>query len=131
MRRHMVVFVLIALLCEPLCARTELRPGWNLFSPQQDVQLGKQAQTTVEKQVQVVADPQLNRYVSSIGKKLVRVAPNNDYPFTFKVVKDKNINAFALPGGPIYVNTGTIEQAENESQLAGVIAHEIGHVVLR
>jgi predicted Zn-dependent protease len=108
-----------------------LTPGINLFSTQQDITLGRQVQQTVDQQVHLVNDAELTRYISNLGRKLVRFAPGNNYPFTFKVVRDKNVNAFALPGGPIYVNTGTIEQVENESQLAGVLAHEIGHVVLR
>jgi beta-barrel assembly-enhancing protease len=131
-RRQLALAVLTVFLCDTLLsARTELKPGWNLFSPQQDVTLGHQAQETVERQIHLVADPALTRYVANLGRKLTGFAPNNTFPFTFKVVRDKNINAFALPGGPVYVNTGTIEQAENESQLAGVLAHEIGHVVLR
>jgi predicted Zn-dependent protease len=114
-----------------LFTRTALTPGWNLYTPQQDIQIGRQAAPLFEKQVTLAQDAQLNRYVANLGRKLVALAPYNKYPFTFKVVRDKNINAFALPGGPVYINTGTIEHAENESQLAGVIAHEIGHVVLR
>jgi len=114
-----------------LIARTALQPGWNLYTPQQDIQIGRQAAPLFEKQVTLATDAQVNRYVEQLGRKLAAVAPYNKYPFTFKVIRDKNINAFALPGGPVYVNTGTIEQATNESQLAGVIAHEIGHVVLR
>ncbi len=127
------IFVLLAVLaCDPvLSARTELKPGWNLFSPQQDITLGHQVQQTVEQQIQLVNNTELTRYIANLGRKLVGFAPNNSYPFTFKVVRDKNINAFALPGGPVYVNSGTIEHAESESQLAGVLAHEIGHVVLR
>src|SRR5713226_9208510 len=86
-------------------ARTVLKPGFNLFYKQQEIDLGKQASTEVEKQVTVINDPVLTNYLSGLGRKLSHYAPNSDYPFTFKVVKDKNINAFALPGGPIYVNS--------------------------
>jgi len=119
------------LLAAILFARTALAPGWNLYTPQQDIQIGRQASPLFEKQVTLASDAQLNRYVAQLGRKLAALAPYNKYPFTFKVIRNKDINAFALPGGPIYINTGTIEQAANESQLAGVIAHEIGHVVLR
>jgi predicted Zn-dependent protease len=121
----------ILLLASLLLARTELTPGWNLYTPQQDIQIGRQASPLVEKQVTLARDAELTRYVAALGSKLVKLAPHSEFPFTFKVVRDKDINAFALPGGPVYINTGTIEQAENESQLAGVIAHEISHVVLR
>jgi Zn-dependent protease with chaperone function len=126
------IAILAVFVCDTLLsARTELKPGVNLFSTQQDITLGRQVQQTVDQQVHLVNDADLTRYISNLGRKLAGFAPGNKYPFTFKVVRDKNINAFALPGGPVYVNTGTIEQAENESQLAGVLAHEIGHVVLR
>jgi predicted Zn-dependent protease len=132
LRRQAIVVLLALFTCDAiLSARTQLTPGINLFSAQQDINLGRQVQQTVDQQVHLVNDAELTRYISDLGRKLVRFAPGNNYPFTFKVVRDKNVNAFALPGGPIYVYTGTIEQAENESQLAGVLAHEIGHVVLR
>ncbi|MEZ5366138.1 MAG: M48 family metallopeptidase [Bryobacterales bacterium] len=111
--------------------RKEIKPGFNLFSKDQDIQLGQEAAAEIEKEVEVVKDKQLTDYVSALGNKLAKNSQDPSYPFTFKVVADDSINAFALPGGPIYVNTGTIAQADNEAQLAGVIAHEIGHVVLR
>lgn len=119
----------------------ELRPGWNLFSPQQDVQLGQEASAQVEKQMAVVHNRQLDDYLNTILHKLEQ-SPyartlNRDgsrselFPFRIHAVYDKNINAFALPGGPVFINTGLIEAAENEAQLAGVIGHEMSHVVLR
>ena len=131
MKAKLPLVLLCTLIAIGLSARTRLKPSWNLFSHDEDIELGRAAQKQVEQKVHIVDNPELNRYVAALGKKLVSVAPYNDYPFTFKVIRDKSINAFALPGGPVYVNTGTIEQAENESQLAGVIAHEIGHIVLR
>jgi len=108
------------------------KPGFNLFSPQQDVQLGREASADVEKQLPLVKDAQLERYVNDLGRRLTQDAPNNaGYDWTFKVVNSQDINAFALPGGFIYVNRGVLEAAENEAQLAGVMAHEIGHVVMR
>jgi Zn-dependent protease with chaperone function len=130
-RRAMLVF-LVALGCLEVSAqRTTLKPGWNLYSKQQDIEIGREAAKEAERQVRLLNDAALNRYVTDIGRKLSRYAPDSDYPFTFKVIHDKNINAFALPGGPIYINSGVLEQADNESQLAGVIGHEIGHVVMR
>ena len=121
----LLVFVSIAL------AGREIRPGWNLFSPEQDVQLGRGAAKEIEQQVEGVKDKQLTAYVARIGDRLAKASQAPDYPYTFKVVADKSINAFALPGGPIYVHTGLIAAADNESQLAGVVAHEIAHVALR
>ncbi len=108
-----------------------IKPGWNLFSPAQDIQLGKEAAAEIEKQVAVVDNPQLVDYVNRIGKKLIAQPEAGQYPYTFKVVYDKSINAFALPGGPSYVHTGLILAADNEAQIAGVVAHEVAHVALR
>jgi hypothetical protein len=111
----------------------QLKPGFNLFSIEQDVQLGKESAAKVDKQMPLVTDPEVLQYINGLGKRLASYAPNNrpDYLWEFKVVDSKEINAFALPGGYIYVNRGTIEAAEDEAQLAGVLAHESGHVVMR
>jgi hypothetical protein len=119
----------------------ELRPGFDLFSVQQDVQLGKEASVEMRKKLGVVHNRDVEAYLSALLDKLER-SPyartlNRDgsrgglFPFTIHAVADKKINAFSLPGGPIFVNTGSIEAADNEAQLAGVIAHEMSHVVLR
>ena len=112
-------------------AAKKIKPGWNLFKPAQDIQLGQEAAKDIEKQVEVVNDPQLTNYIAGIGKRLADVAQGEDYPYSFKVVADPSINAFALPGGPIYVHSGLIAAADNEAQLAGVMAHEVSHVALR
>ncbi|HWR54594.1 MAG TPA: M48 family metallopeptidase [Bryobacteraceae bacterium] len=121
-----------------LCAvsalgQTKLKPGFNLFSKGQDVELGREAAAEVERSVRLVNDRDLNAYVNQIGRRLAAApeAEGSSYPYSFKVVHDGSINAFALPGGPTYVNTGLILAAENEAQLAGVMAHEIAHVALR
>ncbi len=109
-----------------------LKPGFNLFSKQQDVDAGKQAAAEADKQLPLVNDAQVVRYINDLGHRLTQHEPlPADYPWMFKVVNAKDINAFALPGGYIYINRGTIESAENEAQLAGVVAHETGHVVMR
>lgn len=109
----------------------QFKPGFNMFSKDQDVQLGKEAAGQIEKQVEVVNNKELNDYITAIGTKLARQPQADKYPYTFKVVNDKSINAFALPGGPAFVHTGLIAAVDNESQLAGVLAHEIVHVALR
>ncbi|MFB3777555.1 MAG: M48 family metallopeptidase, partial [Bryobacteraceae bacterium] len=96
-----------------------------------DVALGKEAAGEIEKQVEVVNSRELNDYLTSIGQKLAAQPQADKYPYTFKVVNDPTVNAFALPGGPTFVHTGLIAAADNESQLAGVLAHEIVHVALR
>jgi Zn-dependent protease with chaperone function len=107
------------------------KPGWNLFSKEQDVQLGREAKAQIERQVPVVYNSEVTNYVRSIGERLARTRYSGQFPYSYGLVADKSINAFALPGGPLYVNTGLILAAENEAQLAGVIAHEMSHIALR
>ncbi len=119
----------------------ELRPGFNLFTPQQDIDLGKEAAGEIARQAPVVRNPEVDRYLNVLLRKLEqsRYARSLEsdgsragmFPFQIRVLADKNINAFSLPGGPIFVNTAAIAAAENEAQLAGVIAHEMSHIVLR
>jgi beta-barrel assembly-enhancing protease len=108
-----------------------LKPGFNVFSPQQDIELGQQAKAEVEKTKPIVRDGEITGYLNQLGSKLAKSPLAGTFPFTFEVVKDKNINAFALPGGPVFVNTATFAAAQNEAQLAGVLAHEMSHVALR
>jgi len=126
--------VLIAMLAVPqgAFARFEdtAKPGWDMYSKQQDIQAGQQAAAQVPKQMPLVKDAAINSYVEHLGARLAAHAPEQ-WPFSFKVVNQKEINAFALPGGPIFVNLGTIQAADNEAELAGVIAHEMSHVILR
>jgi predicted Zn-dependent protease len=111
--------------------RTVLKPGWNMFSPQQDVEVGEQVSPDAERQLRMLNNSRVDTYVNDLGRRLAAKATGEKYPYRFKVVNDRAINAFALPGGPIYVNRGVIEAAANEAQLAGVIAHEAAHVALR
>ena len=111
----------------------KFKPGFNLFNVQQEVQLGKENADQIDKQLPLVTDPQVLRYINDLGRRLASFSPNNnsEYVWTFKVTNSSDINAFALPGGYIYVNRGAIIAAENEAQIAGVMAHESGHVVMR
>jgi predicted Zn-dependent protease len=111
--------------------RTQLKPGWNLFTPEQDIELGREASKKVEQQLRMLNDPRVDKYLNELGRKLAAHAPGYKYPYQFKCVNDEAINAFALPGGFIYINRGAIEAADDEAQLAGVMAHEISHVALR
>jgi Zn-dependent protease with chaperone function len=112
--------------------RTRMKPGgWNFFSPQQDVELGLKASQEAEKQLPMLNDRRVDDYLNRLGKKLSTYAPGEKYPYQFKCVNDGAINAFALPGGFLFINRGTIEAADNEAELAGVIGHEIGHVAMR
>lgn len=111
--------------------RTALKPGWNMFSAEQDVELGQQAANEVAGQVLMLNDSRVDNYLNNLGQRLSANAPGFKFPYAFKTVNDRGINAFALPGGHIYINRGVIESADNEGQLAGVMAHEIAHVALR
>jgi len=119
----------------------QLRPGFNLFSAQQDVQLGQEAAREVPKQMTVLRNRDVDAYLGVLLRKLEK-SPyartlNRDgsrgelFPFSIQALNDPKINAFSLPGGPLFINTGAIRAADNEAQLAGVIAHEMSHVVLR
>src|SRR6202040_3198329 len=113
--------------------RTQLKPGWNRFSAQDDISLGKRAATDAEKQLPLCNAPKVDSYLTQLGTRLAQKVPTGgvQFPFEFHCVNDKAINAFALPGGYVFVNRGAIEAADNEAQLAGVIAHELSHVALR
>jgi predicted Zn-dependent protease len=116
----------------------QVKPGWNLFSVQQDEQLGQEAARQIHHRMRIVHNAELETYLGSLLNKL-RESPraryfggtNESIPYSIHAVYDKNLNAFSLPGGPIFLNTGLIEAADNEAQLAGVISHEMSHVVLR
>jgi len=109
----------------------QFKPGFNLFSKDQDIQLGREAAAQVEQQMQVVRDPRVQDYIRRIGQRLASQPQAGGFPYSFQVVNDPSVNAFALPGGPTFVNTGLILAADNEAQLAGVMAHELSHVALR
>ncbi|MGH9470245.1 MAG: M48 family metalloprotease [Terriglobia bacterium] len=113
--------------------KLNFKPGFNLYKPEQDVQVGRQNALQIEKQLPMLKDAVVLRYINTLGRKLASYAPNNlpVYVWEFHVVNTSDINASALPGGFIFVNRGTIAAAEDEAELAGVMAHEIGHVVMR
>jgi predicted Zn-dependent protease len=104
--------------------------GLNWYSLEKEIAMGKSLAQDVERQARVVDDPIIAEYVNRVGQNLVR---NSDakVPFTIKVVEDDSVNAFALPGGFFFVNSGLILKADNEAELAGVMAHEIAHVAAR
>ena len=104
--------------------------GVNFYSIEKEIALGKQMAQEVERQARLVDDPLVAEYVNRLGQNLVN---NSDarVPFTVKVIDSDEINAFALPGGFMFVNTGLILKAANEAELAGVLAHEIAHVAAR
>jgi beta-barrel assembly-enhancing protease len=103
----------------------------NLFTVQQDVQAGRQAASQVERQMPMLRDAQVTSYVNAIVRRLAAQAGGPEFNYQAKVVNSREINAFALPGGYIYVNRGLISAVRNEAELAGVLAHEIAHVAER
>lgn len=104
--------------------------GVNFYSLEKEIALGKQVAQEVERQARIVDDPIISEYVNRVGQNLVR---NSDVkvPVTIKVLDSEDVNAMALPGGFFYVNSGLIMKAESESELAGVMAHEIAHIAAR
>ena len=107
------------------------RPGFNLFSPEQDIELGRQSAQQVAQQVPLLRDEQIVGYIRQVGAKLASKAPGFNFPYQFNVVATREINAFALPGGFIFVNAGAIAAAKKEGELAGVMVLGISHVALR
>jgi hypothetical protein len=109
----------------------QFKAGFNLMSPEQDIAIGRQNALQIEREMRVLPDQVVQQYVNNIGKRLAAQAPGEKFPYQFKVVDVKEINAFALPGGFLYVHTGAIVAAKNEAELAGVMAHEVSHAALR
>src|SRR5712671_2409454 len=104
--------------------------GVNFYSLEKEIALGKQLAQEVERQAKIIDDPIIAEYVNRVGQNLVR---NSDakVPFTIKVLDSEEVNAFALPGGFFFVNSGLMLKAESEAELAGVMSHEIAHVAAR
>ena len=112
-------------------SQTQVKPGWNLFSPEQDIEIGRQSAAEAERQLPLLNDSSVERYMDEVGRRLAAVAPGPKFPYQFRVANLSDINAFALPGGFLYINRGLIEATRNEGELAGVMAHEVAHVALR
>jgi predicted Zn-dependent protease len=116
-------------------AQTQITYHSNKYKPADDVKAGRQAAAEVEKQMPILNDSEATNYISRVGQRLVNNIPEEfrhpEFQYYFKIVNARDINAFALPGGPMYVNRGMIEAARNEGEMAGVMAHELSHVALR
>jgi beta-barrel assembly-enhancing protease len=134
---QVTALLLVLIIAAPqLLAATEAvkfpPPHWTMFSREQETQLGQQAAQEVRKQYPVLPDSDpVSQYVRRLGQSLVQYVPEPRFPYEFHVVNQKEINAFALPGGPVFVNLGTVQAADNEAELVGVIAHEMSHVYER
>src|ERR1041385_8759955 len=127
----------MAVMCMPISvwSQTKISYHSNKYKPSDDVKAGRQAAQEVEQQMPILNDPEATAYVSRVGQRLVNAIPEEfqhpEFQYYFKIVNASDINAFALPGGPMYVNRGMIEAAHNEGEMAGVMAHELSHVALR
>ena len=110
---------------------TQVKPGFNVFSVNQDIEIGRQSSAEAERQLRLVRDRSVDDYLNQIVGTLAAGATGPKFPYHAQAVNAREINAFALPGGPLYVNRGLIESARSEGELAGVIAHEMSHIALR
>jgi len=110
-----------------VAAQTRLKPGMNLFSLRDDVEIGRRSASQVERQYRTYNDARVSR----IGRQLAARSTMPNLPWRFRVVDRADANAFALPGGYIYVTSGMLRRTRSDSELAGILAHEITHVTLR
>jgi Zn-dependent protease with chaperone function len=135
MRLHVHVALAVALSCALVSGQTAIRPPDNKYTPAQDVELGLQAAKEMRQQLPILDDDEAKSYVEALGRRLAAAIPrelqHSEFRYTFDVVNVRDINASALPGGPMFVNRGMIETAHTEGEIAGVMAHEISHVALR
>jgi predicted Zn-dependent protease len=132
-----IVLALIASLTISISAnaQTRIERHSNQFSPAQDVELGRRAAAELRQELPIIRDGRTQNYVERIGERLVSAIPSRlrqpQFRYSFQVVDRRDINAMSLPGGPIFVNRGMLEAARSDGEVAGVIAHELSHIVLR
>ena len=137
LQRLIASLTVFALFAMPIAAvaQTQIQLHSNKYKVADDVKVGRQAAAEVEKQFPILNDREATNYVSRVGERLVASIPpqfqHPEFNYYFKIVNARDINAFALPGGPMYVNRGMIEAARTEGEMAGVMAHELSHVALR
>src|SRR4029450_7537400 len=133
--RAIAVSIAATLIAAPALAQTTVTPPKYKFTPEQDVQLGQEAAAEVRKAYPIIKNAAMASLVDPMGGRLVAPAPANlnnpVFQYEFTPVNIKEINAFALPGGPMFINRGMIESAHTEGEVAGVMAHELSHVLLR
>ena len=142
-RLRMVIVAASLTACATSAAETRTTPDGqavitapkNKYTPADDVKLGREAAQQVQQELPVMRDEQISSYLNAIGRRLAAQIPQEfqhpEFQYSFTPVNMREINAFALPGGPMYVNRGMIEKARNEGEVAGVMAHELSHVALR
>ena len=123
-RRKATTALFITLAAVPTAAIT-------LISVKDEIAIGREANADTRRKIPELADQEVRSYVRSIGGRLAKAAPGPKYPYSFAVANYRELNAFALPGGPVWINRGVLQTAMNESQVAGVLAHEIAHIAQR
>jgi Zn-dependent protease with chaperone function len=127
--------IAVVLAIAVVSAQTKITPPKNSYTPEQDVQLGREAAAQVRQEYPLISDQQITRYLETLGQRLVEAAPVDlnlrIFEYSFTPVNLKDINAFALPGGPMFVNRGMFDAADGEGEVVGVMAHELSHVLLR
>ena len=132
---HGLASVLVCAAAVFVSAQTAITPPPNNYTPEQDVELGRKAAAEARQQLPIMRDDAVSSYVDDIGHRLVDAIPpelrHSGFRYSFEPVNVREINAFALPGGPMFVNRGMIEAAHTEGEVAGVMAHELSHVALR
>src|SRR4030095_11995997 len=136
MRRMLLpVAAFCVLVGQTVLTQTVIKVPKNNFPPQQDVEYGMQAAVEIRKQYPVITDEAIAGYLKALGDRLVAASPpelkRKEFRYSFTPVNVKDINAFALPGGPMFVNRGMFDAAASEGEVVGVMAHEISHVLLR
>jgi predicted Zn-dependent protease len=110
------------------CLSASCGRDWNLISVEQEIEIGRALDQELREQLPELADRAVSDYVQSLGRRLAGATGSSAYPYSFAVANYREINAFALPGGAVWINRGVLRAATNESQVAGVLAHEIAHI---
>ena len=121
----------LALLASAVLLASPTPPAFTILSVPQEIEIGREENAQVRKEMAQLRDPLVSAYITRIGSRLAAVAPGAKYPYSFTVANYREINAFSLPGGPVWINRGVLHAAGNESQVAGVLAHEIAHIAQR
>ncbi len=138
LRKHTAIGVAVLFLVtssSSVWTQTRIVPPKNKYSPADDVKIGREAAAEVRKEYPIITDRQIAGYIDELGRRLVAAAPPElnrpEFEYSFTPVNLKEINAFALPGGPMFINRGMMDAAQTEGEVAGVMAHELSHVLLR
>lgn len=116
---------------EVMAQAREAKPGFNIFSAEQDIEIGRQSAAEAERQLPLLNDRHADEYVNRLVRELAAHAPGHRFPYQARVVNASDINAFALPGGFLYLNRGLVQAARTEGELVGVVSHEMAHIALR